>query len=211
MEEISNNNTPAVPAEELAEEANATKEVKRDEVRASVIEEMGLDEDTQGDLIDKMTDKEMGHSKSLSKAIGQKVKLRESLKPEEKKVEPAKPVEEEKKEERSVDDVVRDQLDNRDLSALPMSDELKKEVKTLAKLKGISITETLKDGYIESKIKMEKDAKTAEEAGIESGGGTPTTTNLRGMSMEDAKKNCNMSTKEGRQRWIEWKDANDMH
>ena len=60
-------------------------------------------------------------------------------------------------------------LDQRDLEAMDLSDELKSEVSDLAKLKGISVKKALNDNYI--KFRLEQDGKTskADNASLPSG------------------------------------------
>lgn len=66
-----------VSQEELQSEQVELKEVKEDEVRASIIQEYGFDESVDSERIDKLTAKEVEHRKKMSQVIGQKIKWRE--------------------------------------------------------------------------------------------------------------------------------------
>ncbi|MCR4307125.1 MAG: hypothetical protein NUV80_01035 [Candidatus Berkelbacteria bacterium] len=159
LEEISN-----PTAEDLKEEAEATKDKTEQEIRDSVIAEYGLDETVDSDLVSKLTEKELAHRKQLSKTIGQKIKAREALKnfkPKETPAEPAKPAS--PAEPVDVDTRVNEILNERDLRSLEVSDELKQEIRTYAKAKDISYLEASKSSYItfmkeqeEKKAKIEK-------------------------------------------------------
>lgn len=66
-----------VSQEELQSEQVELKEVKEDEVRASIIQEYGFDEAVDSERIEKLTAKEIEHRKKMSQVIGQKIKWRE--------------------------------------------------------------------------------------------------------------------------------------
>ena len=66
-----------VSQEELQSEQVELKEVKEDEVRASIIQEYGFDESVDSERIEKLTAKEIEHRKKMSQVIGQKIKWRE--------------------------------------------------------------------------------------------------------------------------------------
>lgn len=66
-----------VSQEELQSEQVELKEVKEDEVRASIIQEYGFDESVDSERIEKLTAKEVEHRKKMSQAIGQKIKWRD--------------------------------------------------------------------------------------------------------------------------------------
>jgi hypothetical protein len=59
--------------------ADANKTLSSEEVRAKVIEEYGLDEETHSELIDRLANKHLEHQKELSKAIDKKAEYRKML------------------------------------------------------------------------------------------------------------------------------------
>ena len=150
MSDDKNLDTSSAPTpEELKQEEAALAESKEEEVRSKVIEELGLDETVDAELIAKLTSERLQHKKELSTAIRQKQGWRtKAQKPAEQKppAEPAKPAS--PPEQVDVDKKINDALNERDLKALDLSDELKDEIKTLAKVKGISYIEASKQPYI---------------------------------------------------------------
>lgn len=152
--------------EEIAAEAEATKGVTEDEIKEKIASDLELDPDIDADLIEKLAKREKENRDRLSGAIKQKIKYRESLKtvqakPKE-KPEDGKPPKKVETEDVTtlVDQKVNERLEARDLEALDMPDELKEEVKKLAKVNGISIREAAKDPYIKyKKDELEKAQK----------------------------------------------------
>ena len=93
------------------------------------------------------------------------------------KTEPEKKEEEPKQvqQETDLDKLVEHKLNERELASMELSDELKSEVKTYAKAKGISYREVLKTPYFNF-IKEQEDSKTkSEEASVSSTGKTKKT------------------------------------
>lgn len=76
---------------------------------------------------------------------------------------PETPVKEDSpKQEPDLDKLVEEKLNERDLASMDLSDNLKSEVKTYAKAKGVSYREVLKSPYFNF-IKEQEDAKTRSE------------------------------------------------
>ena len=91
-------------------------------------------------------------------------------------------------------------LEQRDLDAEDISDELKEEVKDYAALKKVSVKKALESKYIKHEIALEKGEEVADEASI--GGGTrkATTTVFEGSGMFD------LSTDKGKEDLKKWED-----
>jgi hypothetical protein len=195
--------TKTPSAEELQEEEKALAETKEDEIRSSIIEKYGLDEDEQTDLVDKLTKDFVAQQKSFGKVVHQKRTWRE-------KALTAKP---EKKEDKGTPDdvlkkateLVEERFTQRDLDDLELSDELKEEVKKLAKLKSISIRKAFSDPYISY-------LKSQEEAEQKLDKATITRKNKGATVAIDTSKPLNpadfdLTTEEGRKEWDEAKKA----
>lgn len=203
---MDNENKPT--AEELEQEKTdlATAQEKEEEVRAKVITEFGFDEVDDLDRINKLVAKEMDSRKKLSSAIGQKIKHRDAAEELRKKV-PPPPKKDEviKKDEVTpelIDKALDSKLEQRDLDALPYSDELKKDIKKVASSLGITVKAALKDPYVVFKVKEEEKELEIDEATInrnnKSGGG-------KGKSSFDNPPDVDMTTPEGRKKWDDWK------
>ena len=124
-------------------------EFKVDEVREKLITDLGLDETDQSELIDKLVADKLEEHKKFTTAIGQKINWRNKFQDLEKnnlpKPDPKpQPVQEIKFDENKIVEV----LEKRDLEALDLSDELKKEVSTYAKVQGITVKKALNSEYI---------------------------------------------------------------
>ncbi len=192
-----------VTQEELQAEQAALSEVKEDEVRAAVIEEYGFDQDEDAERIEKAVQKELNHRKSLSQAIGQKIKhrteaekLRTTVKPSEKQVNA-------EDFDKQLDEKLTERLEQRDLDSLTYPEDLKKEIQKVAKAQGISIKAASQDPYIQFKIDAFEKEKKAEDASLSrsnKSGGKKTYT-------FDAPPDVDMSTKEGRDEYDQWVEA----
>ena len=186
-----------VSSEELAAEQAALAESKEDEVRDKVISEYGFDEVDDAERISKAVAKELEHSKKMSQAIGQKIKWRtEATKPKE----VAAPVEPKKENVPPVQDVskvVRQTLEEEFLADLEYSPELKKEIKRVAEITGVTVKTALRDPYVVSKIKEYEKEQEVEEASISK-------TNRSGSKKSytfDNVPDLDMATPEGRAEW----------
>lgn len=177
-----------------------------EEVRESIIDEYGFNEDDDSDTIDKLIAKEMDNSKKLSDAIGQKIKHRDRVK-ELEGLENKPPVKEEVKIDedfdKKLDDGINKRLEKKAIDELDYSDDLKAEIENLAKLKNQTVKQVLRDPYIAYKIEeYEKENKT-DEASISR---TKKTTGKQTFSM-DSPPDCDMATEEGRKTWADYKAA----
>jgi len=153
------------PEEQKAEE-EASKEVNVDELREKLAEDLGIDPETEVELLNKLVDREKSQRERLSGAIKQKISWREKAKqfPANSTGNPAKGVTPNKdvllNSEELVDQRVKSILEQRDLESLNLPEELKSEVKDFAKLKNISVREASQLPYILSrKQEIEKEAR----------------------------------------------------
>lgn len=194
-------NLIAPTVEELAAEDIAIKESKEEEIRSSVLEKYGLAEDTDSELIDKLTKDIISQQKSFGKVVSQKRSWRDkALNPTKK--EETKVIDKNLNVEdilKQADAKAEEKFMNRDLEDLEASDTLKEEVKKLAKMKDLSIRQAFKDPYIVY-LKSQEDAeKKLDKATIK------TVKNGKTVAIDsDTKLDPNdfdMSTKEGRDAW----------
>ena len=152
-------------AEEKAAEQAALEIGKEEEVRAGIIAEYGFDEEADAERIDKLTAKEMEHSKKLRSAIGAKIKHRTEA--EELKKNGAKPQtpKEDKKDEPNL--TTQDTIA---LAKADVSDEDMDEIISHAKFKGISVRDALKTPYIKAYMAEQQEfRKTADAANAGTG------------------------------------------
>lgn len=138
--------------EELEVEKQATLDIDEEEIRSQIIEEIGLDEESNSEQIDKLVKKELDNRKKLSSAIGAKIKWRtEATKPKEAPVAPKKDV------ELSFKDQIA-------LSKSNVDEDMIDEVVNYAKLQNISVSESLKSSYIQFLVKEKEEFKKAADA-----------------------------------------------
>lgn len=200
-----NINLDATP-EELEAEKEAMAEVGDDDLRSEIAERLGVDPDTEGELLDKLVEDKKADRKRFSKAVGQKIKYREAaqkFKPTESDEDGSdkdqKPGNTEKPEE-DFDTRFERKMAERDLEAMDLPDELKEEVKKVAAVQGVSVREASKDPYIVSRIEAHKRAERADKA-------SPGRNNKGGQSSDfDPSKqpqpsDYQLDTKEGQEAW----------
>ena len=208
MEEIQKETTlPVETQEEKTQEEELLKETPDEEVRKSVIEAFGLDEDDNKELIDKLVEDRTSQKKVLSKAITQKRSWREKATAKEQKKEDKPetleaPKKDEKKEDigELINKTVNEKLEEKELNAIEISDEAKTEIKAYAKAKGFTVKQVLDSDFFKFLKGKEDEAAKVEEAGI---GGKRKAPIKRDFSAGPPKPD--MSTKEGRQEWADYK------
>lgn len=189
-------------AEELQEEQQQLAEVKDDELRKQTVASLGLeDNDANKELIDKIVaDKKESRSK-LSKAIGQKIKLREKAKGT---TPPAptgdKPLDAETIRKQTADEVTQ-RLEQRDLDEMEYPDDIKAEIKSIARVKNISVRQAAKDPYITYMVETAVKAGKIDEATL------PRTSRTTPAAKQGDGKipQFDMSTEAGRKAFDEWK------
>ena len=137
-----------VSAEELKADEEIQKGVTDEELGNKVVADYGLDPEADKELIEKIVaDKKSAHDK-LFAVVGQKIKLREQVKT----AKPPVTKEEGSLKSEDVDKIIDQRMAERELNALDLPDDIKSEIKDLAKLKNISVGEASKLPYIQSKI-----------------------------------------------------------
>ena len=204
--------TSELSEEEKQSEESALAETPDEEIRSGVIKHYGLDEDADKDLIDKIVNDTKEGRKELSTAIRQKIKKREELielqkthkKP--KKEETKKEEDEEKTDDEKFDDKigqkVSEKLEKNVLNSLDVSDDLKKEIESYAKINKCSIKQAFDSDYIKFKKEAEDKKKKAEDASIDGKRRTkPGKLDLSDMKPED----FDLSTEQGRKDFDEYK------
>lgn len=188
------------PEELKAEDEIIKNEVTDEQLKVKIVEEFGLNPDTDTEMIEKLIEREKTHHKKLSDTIRQKISWRE-------KAASNKPSTEKKDgtlKEEDIAKLIDQRIAERELGALELPDDLKAEIKDLAKLKNITVAEASKLPYIQNRI---EEVKTEER--IKSG--TPKRTNANGKTvLIDASKplnpdDYNLETEEGRKSWNEAK------
>lgn len=198
---------PMENEQELAAEQAAVKEVKEDEVRASIITEYGFDEVDDAERIDKLTKKEMENHKKLSSAIGQKIKHRteaEALKNDPRLKAAVTPPAESKIAPEDIDKKLDERLAQRDLDEMDTSDEIRKEIGDWAKFKGITVKQAARAPHIVLKMDEYEKEQKAEAATISR---TNRASGSKKTYTFDSPPNVDMSTKEGREEWQSFLDA----
>lgn len=202
------------PEEQMAEK-EALAEAKDDELREKLADDMGLDPEEDKELLEKLVSREKANREKLSKAIQQKIRNRElaqklSGKP---KVNPnggENPKQEAPDVAQIVAETVRKTLEERDLESLTTTDDIKIEIKNIARLKGISVREAANDPYIKYKMdEVEREQRIMNAS--------PRRTSKGGYSSSyDPSKplnaaNYRLDTEEGRKAWQEAKEAKKQH
>jgi hypothetical protein len=200
-----------VSAEEKEADEQGLAEVKADEVRTKLAEEMGIDPELESDLLDKLVKRDLEQRERLSKTIKQKITWRDKAKGTSKKPEGDKPKDGKKPDEKpDVDALVAEKvataLAERDLKALDLPEAVENEVREIAQVRGISIGEATKLPYIQSRIEEVK----AEQRVIE---GTPKRNNKGTFKANiDLTKpldpdDFDLNSEEGRKAWTDAKEA----
>lgn len=204
-----------VPTEEQTAEEEANKEVKEDELREKLAEELGMDPDTDKELLDKLVEREKVNHKKLSDAIKQKISWRTKAQTtSEKSKDNSKDGGEPNKETPNIDELVDRKLNERleamDLKNLDLPDELKDEVKDLAKLKGISVREAAQLPYIKARkeeAEREERIKAATPKRTNKGAYVPNYDPSKPLNSAD----FDLNTEEGRKAWQEARAARDKY
>lgn len=195
--------------EELQAEEETLQDVEEDELRSKLAEDYGIDPEEGSELLDKMVAKEKESRKRLQAAIRQKRNWREraekgtSKKPNsgEGKTQTSKGLTPEE-----VDERFKTLMEQRDLESLSLPEEVEADVKTLAKIKNISVKEAAKDPYIQSRlqaIEQEEKIKKGTPRRGNKGGYIPSGDPSKAPNPED----YDFSKKEDRDAWAEAKAA----
>ena len=201
-----------VPPEEQKAEEEAQQEVKDDELKETLAKEFELDPETDEEFLNKLVEREKSQRERLSGAIKQKISWREKAQKAsgEPKDTPGKGDTPKDGGEPDIDKLVDQKLaerfDARELETLELTDELKEEVKDLAKLKGISVREAAKLPYILSRkeeVEQEERIKKATPKRSKKGSFVSNYDPAKPLNPED----FDFDTKEGIEAWKEAKKA----
>ena len=209
---------PEVTSDEQKAEEEAQKEVNEDELREKLADDLGVDpeDEDQKELLDKLVEREKSHREKLSGAIKQKITWREKAqKASEKPTDTPKDGDTPKKEEtpdldKLVDQKLDERLEAKELEALDFSDELKAEVKDLAKLKGISVREAAQLPYIlnrKEEAEKEERIKNATPKRSNKGSYAQAVDPSKPLNPED----FDFNSEEGIKAWKEAKAARDKY
>lgn len=197
------------PDEHNAEQ-EALVEAKSDEVRQSIIQDLGLSENDNPDLVDKLVNREIEYRKKLSTAVRQKIDWRTkaqgaATEPKSKATSKSTEFDPEAIRQETAA-TVRQELEQRDLDEMPHPDNIKEEIKLLAKAKGVSVRVAEKDSYIQFKLEEHRKEERANEA---ASNGSPK--GKTGIVVDTSKPlnaaDFDFSTEEGRKAWQDAKKA----
>lgn len=212
-----NNDNLDVSTEEQNAEAEAQKEVGEDELRESLADELELDTEQDNEFLDKLVEREKSQREMLSGAIKQKIRWREKAKkaseePEDTPREGEKPSTNGDPEhiEKIIEQKLEARLEKQTLQSLDLPDELKAEVKDLAKVKGISVGEAAKLPYIQSRkeeVEREQRIQNATPKRSRKGSKTPKYDPAKPLNPD----NFDFDTEEGVKAWKEAKEARRKH
>ena len=192
MENIQNMDDVQSP-EAIKAEETVLKEVPQSELRSQIIEKYGLDEEVNSDLIETLVKDKVEENKKLQTAIKQKISWREKA---------SKPVEKQEVPPSNTGNfVTKEELEQRDLEILELSDELKSETKRYAKLNNVSIKEASGSSYISFLKEKEATKARNEEASI----GNKRVSQAKKDFSERSPKDFDRSTPDGRKEWDEYK------
>lgn len=195
------------PEEQKADE-EGTKEVNSEELKDKIAQEMGLNPDEDSELLEKIFKREQAHHERLSGAIKQKISYREKFKNLTSEKPPTKEAAKATSPQdidKMVDEKLNARWEERELDALNLSDDIRVEVKDLAKLKGITVREAHKLPYIQSRImESSKKDKLLKNTPKRGGQGGSYQTNID-ITQELNPQDFDLSTEEGRKAWNEAK------
>ena len=159
-----------VSEEEKESEAEALKEVKEEELKSKLAEDLGVDPEDEPELFEKLLKREQTQREKLSGAIKQKINWRKKASetteknPEVKPKEGTTPGEPVVLSEELLEEKLNEREAKRDLENLDLPEDVENEVKDLAKVKGISIKEAAKLPYIASRLKEAEDEERIKSA-----------------------------------------------
>lgn len=202
-------------AEDLEIEKNAQIEVKEDEIKAKIAEELGINAEDEPELIEKLVKRELSHRQQLNGAIKQKISWRDKAKNTKPEDTPKDGKDQKEKIDLSnidelVDKKLNERLEERELKDLHLPEELETEVKDLAKVKGISIKEAAQLPYIVSrKEAIEKEERIKNAIPSSKNKGSYQTSIDPSKPLNPA--NYALDTEEGRKAWKADKAARERY
>lgn len=188
-----------VTPEEQKADQEALAEAKAEEIRAKVVADLGLtDDENSKELIDKLVGRELDHRKKLSGAIKQKIDWREKAKV----TKPASAGEQKTLDPEEIrkhtEATVTERLEQRDLDEMEYPDDIKAEIKKIAKAQGVSVRKAEKDPYISFLVGQAQAAGRIDEAAVPHTQRSTTTKTEKVPTFD-------MATEEGRKAYDAWK------
>ena len=148
-----------------------------EEVRAKVIEKFGLDDETQGDLVNKLVNEQFDNHKELSKTVGRKKEYRQMLVEEgildPKTFKPVKKKVPEGKVNKPNEDFNTGDIAFMEGRGVKTDDEMN-FVKSMMDKTGENLKDTLSDDYVQSKLKTMKEVAAVKDATPSGSKRTPT-------------------------------------
>lgn len=183
-------------------EDNALKETSDEDIRKEVIEKYDLDEEEQEGLVNKLTEQEKEHKKTLSTAIRQKRDYRKEVKELKEKSSSSEDKKNSKNTSDDIDSVVEKKLRKKELDSIEGPEGFVDEVKKYAKLHPEKpVNEILNEPYIKY-VKEEKEKeKRTEKAGASNKHKSKTGRDFGDLSkrenLQEALRNVDLSTEEG--------------
>lgn len=149
---------------------NDFKPKGEEDVKAEVIEQLGLDEETQSELIEQITNERLEHQKTLSTAIRQKRDKADALKSMEagkdfykKKAGLELPKGDEVNKPKEQTGLSREEAI---LFAQGFTEADVKLASKISKINETTLTEATQDDYFKGQIQAQKDKETADKAGL---------------------------------------------
>lgn len=100
---------------------------------------------------------------------------------------------------------IDERLEERELKSLDLDEDLKKEIKSYAKLNNVSIGKAKESDYIKFKLEKLEQKKIAEEASVGGDTHNATTTDLKNLDISK----LDMWKEEDRKKFEEWKKLNN--
>jgi len=148
-----------------------------EEVRAKVIEKFGLDDETQGDLVNKLVNEQFDNHKELSKTVGRKKEYRQMLVDEgildPKTFKPVKKKVPEGKVNKPNEDFNTGDIAFMEGRGVKTDDEMN-FVKSMMDKTGENLKDILSDDYVQSKLKTMKEVAAVKDATPSGSKRTPT-------------------------------------
>lgn len=167
-------NTTPTP-EELQVEQESLADIKDNDLRSSVIDYLGLEDNADNAaMIDKLVERERQSRQKLSSAIGAKIKYREQAQSFLTKGTDTNKTKVELDADairRQTEETVKAQFDEEYLEESDFSDNLKAELRKVAKINGTTVRGAVKDSYIQHLIEKESTERKIAEAAKNGGGG----------------------------------------
>ena len=186
------------------EGANETEE----EIRESVIDKLELDPDEHEDIIERAVEREKEHKENLGTAIRQKKSWRARAKSQGKDQSgqgdtPSTNQGDNQNLDKMLEKKLNEKLEEQKLSNMNLPDKVEEEVRDLASVKGISMSEAAEHDYIKNlkeSVEREERVKNASPSGSKKG-------RSRNASKDFSKPlnpdDYDLDTDEGRKAWKE--------